>query len=341
MTDPFDSHTLDIVAGAAQRGWTPKDLFHLYGNDIHALLYRAALRAAARVDSPTIRNAWLMLLPPDNPYVSRAKILKWTEQIHLLPRLRDGGYITAPKDDEDPRTAKMRRKIEALLRKAESTTFEEEASALVARAQALRQAHRIHDVSPDGAAVQARRVYVTGPYVKHKFTLMTVIARANGVSGVLMHDRGIGCLFGAADDLDHVLDLYESLVRQGEYFMRHSGDAEIASFMRQTASFRRSFLLAYAARIGDLLEQANASSPEEYGSTDGSGQAGVSDALAVLEERTSAAELARAEVFPHLSSISLSASNALGQQAGVDAAEAAHLRGDSSGVAPARRSLSA
>lgn len=358
MTAPFDTRLIDTIVATAQRGWMPRDLFHIFGDAIHPLLYRAAPRIPPLVASPTVRQAWLMLPPPADPYYSPQQARAWLDELVTLPRLRDARFLStssAENSRPDDPDSKVRRKIEALLRKAESTQFEEEAQALTARAQALRQKHRIAESSLDDAAATARRAYVTGPYVKHKFTLLTAIARENGATGVLMDARGIACLFGAPDDLDHILDLYASLARQGEYFMHNSEGAELARIMRQTASFRRSFWLAYAAEVGALLHAANAgdsgnaSEADDDADTDTSrdpADSAASDStpgagLELLQRRTDLAETAMSEVFPHLRSMSLSAHNNLGLAAGVSAAESAHFRGDGAGVGPARLALPA
>lgn len=356
MMSPPTTIVDDIVI-AALRGWTPPDdLFHILGPAIHPLAHRAAIRVPARVASPYLRAAWLRLLPPADPFYDVGLLPSWHAELTSLKVLRDVELLTPPPTtpESDPPAAKIRRKIEALLRKAESTEFEEEADALIARAQSLRQSHRLTEAlqdPPHAAPPITRRVYLDAPpYVKHKFSLLAAVCYANGVTGVLIDSRGLVSLIGTAGDLDHVIDLHASLARQCEHFLTSSppGAAE-AKRTRTTAAYRRSFRLSYATRIGDLLQEANS-----YDSTSGSAVSCedapssstdlatvASQALPVLARRLTAAEETRDRLFPHLSTLSLSATHLDGLHDGIAAAESARLGGDSAGLDARQRALTA
>lgn len=341
---------VDDIVIAALRGWTPDDLFHILGPAIHPLAHRAAIRVPARVASPYLHAAWLRLLPPADPFYDVGLLPSWHAELTSLKVLRDVELLTPPTTPESDPAAKIRRKIEALLRKAESTEFEEEADALIARAQSLRQSHRLTEALQDPhAAPITRRVYLDAPYVKHKFSLLAAVCYANGVTGVLIDSRGLVSLIGTAGDLDHVIDLHASLARQCEHFLTSSPGAAEAKRTRTTAAYRRSFRLSYATRIGDLLQEANS-----YDSTSGSAVSCedapssstdlatvASQALPVLARRLTAAEETRDRLFPHLSTLSLSATHLDGLHDGIAAAESARLGGDSAGLDARQRALTA
>ncbi|APT92158.1 hypothetical protein CPHO_03830 [Corynebacterium phocae] len=323
-----NSHALDLLVTAARCGWGPKDLLHVLGPKAHAIIYRAAPRVPARITSEPLRHEWLMFPPPKDPAYNQNLVAGWIDTLHRLPRLRDSVVLDMPVDPNS-QEAKIRRKIEALLSKAESTTFEKEAEALIARAQKMRQDYRVAATGGGTAAVVSRRVRISGPYIKHKATLLGAVCDANGVTCLLLHDSGITAIFGQSEDLDHVEDLFDSLQRQCAYYMEHSEGAEEARLSQQTASYRRSFQLSYASRVSELLHEANSSAEEEGGN------------LPVLIKRCDQAIRTRDRLFPHLSSLSLSANHGGGYSDGRAAAESSHFSGDSFGVGPAQKALSA
>ncbi|MCQ9337664.1 hypothetical protein NQ011_13425 [Corynebacterium phoceense] len=67
----------------------------------------------------------------------------------------------------------------------------------------------------------------------------------------------------------------------------------------------------------------------------------ASQALPVLARRLTAAEETRDHLFPHLSTLSLSATHLDGLQDGIAAAEATRLGGDSAGLDARQRALTA
>ncbi|HEU5157429.1 MAG TPA: DUF2786 domain-containing protein [Streptosporangiaceae bacterium] len=111
--------------------------------------------------------------------------------LHCLPPLEElcprpgtarvsapGGFAADEVDE------KVLRKVRALLGKAESTDFPEEAEALTARAQELIARHSIdaallHASHADKAEPMGRRLFVDAPYEPPKALLLQVIAEAN------------------------------------------------------------------------------------------------------------------------------------------------------------------
>ncbi len=342
---------IDAIVDVATLGWTPADLMHIISPQLHPALYRAAPRIPSRVEEPALRHAWLMLGPPKDPFYDVRLEAGWLGELAALPYLKDTPALGAARPAPDSLQARVRRKIAALLAKAESTTFEAEAQALVARAQALRQAYRLSDhEAPAVGDVIARRVHLTAPYVKHKFSLLSAICAHNGVSAVLMNTKGLATIVGQAADLDHVEDLFFSLARQCSFAMQHGAEAHEARERGQTAAFRRSFQLAFASRISEILDAANSQPPAgdaafpaaagRPGSASEAAGAGTSG-LPELRRRELMTEEALARLFPKLSTMSLNARHTGGVLAGVAAADEAHLSGDGAGLAPAQRALTA
>lgn len=130
---------------AAEKGWAPADILHVLGPKVHPLLYRAAPRVPARISSPVLRKQWLQLAPPRSGslILPEETLRKLSLELLRLPKLRDTELLVAAAKDRqadiDPKQAKIREKINNLLRKAESTPFENEADALIAKAQSLQQ----------------------------------------------------------------------------------------------------------------------------------------------------------------------------------------------------------
>jgi hypothetical protein len=140
--------------------------------------------------------------------------------------------------------------------------------------------------------------------------------------------RGLGfaTVFGEEGDLDAVEVLYTSLLVQATRAMvvaRPPGPGvgrRAAPSGAATRSFRQSFLLAYAHRIGDRLRQvAEATAAEAAAGRRGSGL------LPVLARRADAAEAAAAAAFPNLKTFSATGRDADGWLAGRQAADHADL----------------
>lgn len=164
------------------------------------------------------------------------------------------GVAGAP---DDPVLAKVR----ALLAKAESTQFAAEAEALAAKAQELMARHAIEEAVARSATTREerpiiRRLAVDDPYAEAKSTLLGVVARANAARCVWYEPYALMAVVGFARDLDAIEALFTSLLVQASRAMLEKGSVTDGAGRSRTRSFRQSFLLAYAVRIGQRLEEA-------------------------------------------------------------------------------------
>jgi hypothetical protein len=147
-------------------------------------------------------------------------------------------------------------RVRALLAKAESTDFPAEAEAYSAKAQELIARHSIEEAltARDRTEVVpfARRIGVDHPYESEKASLLDAVARANHCRTVWSPELGFSTLFGFDADIDGVELLYTSLLVQANKAMARD---EPAKGRARVKAFRRSFLVAYAVRIGERLAQ--------------------------------------------------------------------------------------
>ena len=109
--------------------------------------------------------------------------------------------------------------MRALLAKAESTSFPEEAEALTAKAQELMSRHAVDRALVDAAAAGAtsavgRRLGLDDPYAGAKSLLLSEVAEANGCRSVWSKDLGFATVFGQEADIDSVELLFTSLLGQ-------------------------------------------------------------------------------------------------------------------------------
>lgn len=236
------------------------------------------------------------------------------------PRSRTGRRASAG-DGADPRVL---HKVTSLLAKAESTNFPSEAEALTAKAQELMTRHaidRAHVEARHGTAPQVggRRVGIDDPYAGARYLLLSAVADANRCRAVWTRQWWFSTVFGDEGDLDAVELLYTSLLVQATRAMvAEPRPATGRSASGSTRSFRQSFLVAFARRIGErLAEAAEAVTADE---------ATRSTALVPLfAARREAADAALAAAFPDLRTTRMSARSAAGWQAGVRAADRAQL----------------
>jgi hypothetical protein len=343
-------------------GWQPADLAGVAGRKLSAAHRRFAVdviaAGAAGLDDATLHPRWVAQLDelevdvwwvPDEPHVGQwadNEGLSWMEalthgiellglllRLPPLPRLVD-----PPGETSRPRSRPVRRahagtggddqrmlaKVRALLAKAESTTFPEEAEALTAKAQELMARHAIDDAMIDSQAGTGDdpvgvRVQVDPPYASPKSLLLAEVASANRCRSVWSSDLGITTLFGFESDADFVEVLYTSLLVQATRAMAAAGSQSDRYGRSRTRSFRTSFLVAYASRIGQRLRAAEAAgraaAEESYGAA----------LVPVLADRSSAVEDACRAVFPHLTRRSVSSTNLAGWHAGAAAADLATL----------------
>ncbi|MEW2577506.1 DUF2786 domain-containing protein [Streptomyces syringium] len=221
---------------------------------------------------------------------------------------------------------RMLARIRALLAKAESTEFAEEAEALSAKAQELMARHSIdealvaaHSTEPvDGPT--ACRIGVEGPYESAKALLLDAVAAANHCRAVWSSDYDFSTVVGFEADLELVELMYTSLLVQATAAMRRAGDAHHArGRSRRTRDFRQSFLIAYAARIRDRLSDAARDVAAEAEQED-------REVLPVLAAREVAVGETAERLFPTTTAHRLKGRDAEGWARGEEAADAAVLR---------------
>lgn len=225
--------------------------------------------------------------------------------------------VPGPGRAEHPKLAKVR----ALLAKAESTEFDEEAEALSAKAQDLITRYALGRLADharrcaDPAAVSVRRIWLDAPYVRAKGSLVHEVAAANRCRAALTESLGFSLLVGADIDLEAVELLVTSLLVQANGAMLRHGRRTDARRTSRTRSFRQSFLFAYAARIGERLRAATDAVAVEHGGR----------LLPVVLDHEARVSAAFEAMVPHTVSRATSITDAEGWAAGVAAADLALL----------------
>jgi hypothetical protein len=220
---------------------------------------------------------------------------------------------------------KVLARVRALLAKAESTTFAEEADALTAKAQELMARHAIDLAMLDASAPlhgspEARRVHLDDPYVDAKSSLLSAVARENRCSSVFSPGFGFSTIFGFDSDLDFVELLFTSLLTQATSSMVAADRQVDRNGRSRTRSFRQSFLISFAHRIAERLREANETATRQA-------QADLGDAfLPVLATRAVQVENLVEATFTNLRSRKVTISNEAGWHAGREAADSATLR---------------
>lgn len=222
------------------------------------------------------------------------------------------------------------RKVRALLAKAESTDFPEEAETLSAQAQQLIAKYSIDAalLAADAAGAVTpigRRIGIDSPYESPKVSLLNAVAAANRCRAVWHKQHAMVSVLGFPADLDAVELLFTSLLVQATGAMTRAGSRTDARGRTRTRSFRQSFLTAYAYRIGERLreatEEVTAEASEQMTASTGR------SLLPVLAARSEAVDKAVDELFTKLvPTAAPSVTNAEGWRAGRAAADLATLQ---------------
>jgi hypothetical protein len=211
-------------------------------------------------------------------------------------------------------------RVQALLAKAESTTFPEEAEALVAKAEELMARYAIEDAvarQRRGATAkpEMRRTSIESPYITAKASLLAAVAGANGVR-VVYNRAGDASLIGFSADIDIVEVLFASLLVQATGTMLRAPKDEVG---RHVKAFRHAFLLAFAHRIGERLTEARAAIVDAVAADNGA------SLVPLFAARASAIDELVDEEFPYLRSPKQSISHYGGYGAGRAAANRADI----------------
>lgn len=216
---------------------------------------------------------------------------------------------------------KVLSRVQALLAKAESSEYPDEAEALSAKAQELMHRHSFERALLDAEEhrtqiADSSRVWLEAPYVDAKAHLVHAVAEANRCRAVYDGRYGFVSLVGESLDLEITELLIASLLIQASRAMLAEGRQVTRSGTSRTRSFRQSFLVSYATRIGERLRVAESSAQDA---------AEDSRLLPVLADRREAVEETCDSMFPNLTQKSVSVSNGAGWHAGREAADSADL----------------
>lgn len=340
-----------VVDGCWARGWEPADVLRMARrrlDDRHVRLAADVVSAAARRESRTGRGPrWATQVGDlggvwwsgDEGYLGefarREGLMRFEaagcalEVLRMLARLP--GITPLAAEAAEPvvrRTGtepRMLPRIRALLAKAESTGFPEEAEALTAKAQELIARYSIDeallaDQGARGDGPTAIRVGVDAPYDAEKAMLLDAVAEANRCRTVWSREFGFSTVIGFAPDLDAVDLLYTSLLVQATAVMTRGG----GKGRGRSRDFRQSFLIAYADRIGERL--ANAAQHAEQQARREAAAADAADRLLpVLASRAVAVQDATDTMFPNLVTHRVRIRDAEGWTHGKAAADRADL----------------
>ena len=320
-------------------GWQPAEVVRHFGRELgkrEAAMAKDAIAAEMRGYAPaTVDRRWTAQLEAidarvwwkrDDRYAAG-----WCERersdreallhcavvvgafLHCLPPLEElcprpgtarvfaPGRLAADEADE-----KVLRKVRALLSKAESTEFPEEAEALTARAQELIARHSI-----DAALLQTshgakeepigRRLFIDAPYEPPKALLLQVIAEANRCRTVWNKTLGLSTVVGFPADVRAAELLFTSLLVQATTAMVQTGSRQDRNGRSRTRSFRQAFLSSFTDRIGERLRGA-----VDHAVREAADETRRADLLPVLAARDTQVDRALESMFGHITQHSVS-----------------------------------
>ncbi|WP_399927858.1 DUF2786 domain-containing protein [Streptomyces kanamyceticus] len=337
----------EYLRRAWRGGWQPADVVRLVRRDLaepHVRLAAELILAETRGYAhlpPRWAHQLADLDPGSEPARPRDRFSYATTHLQLyrlllrLPPIEPvgpppGETVPGPVEGE-PRALT---RIRALLAKAEATGYPEEAEALTAKAQELMARHsldeallaaRTHAKDVPGAC----RVGVDAPYETAKAILLDSVAAANRCRAVWNEAFGFSTVVGFESDLEAVELLYTSLLVQGTAAMTKAEAGQRAAGRKRTKTFRQTFLLAYAHRIGARLaragEHAVREAAEAAEAAEGSGGSAAS-LLPVLAARDVAVTDRTERMFPETTTTRVrGATDGEGWAHGTAAADRAHV----------------
>lgn len=327
-------------------GWGPGDLVELVSRGSgprHLPTLLTTLYDESR-RNPVRGSAWLEAVAAlgDDPrlrFTSTERLASGLQVAAVLAGapLLDATQLLAAEDDVAPHPKLAR--VRALLAKAESTEFDEEAEALTAKAQELISRYALGQLlgslgasvssRQSGLALVTRRIWLEAPYVRAKGSLVHHVASANHAQAALSERHGFSLVVGARHDVDAVDLLVSSLLVQATRAVLRHGRREDGFGTSRTRSYRQAFLYAYAARIGERLRESaeTATAPAVDGSTaEGAPTAEQRERLLpVLRDHDERVTRAFGELLPNTTSRQVRISNGEGYAAGLVAADLAQL----------------
>lgn len=290
----------ELVTSLVQGGWQPRDLGVVLSRGagrLHVRLLGSALATVtSRAPRATTDHRWLAqlaALPGGDgvgvdllgDYVERTgctvveaitacvRVLGSICGLPALPVLMPlPGTARVAASDGDvlgQEAARALARVRGLVAKAEATEYPEEAELLSCKAQELMARHNLaqrlvevaDDVRPEP---QGLRLWLDAPYVDAKALLVALVAEANRCRAVHQGGLDLVTVVGLPRDLAATELLTTSLLVQASRAMMAAGSAGPAAAPRaRSRSFRSSFLLAYAQRVGERLRTAAASAEKE------------------------------------------------------------------------------
>jgi hypothetical protein len=340
-----------VVSHMWRVGWLPTDLWEITRRRADSVIARLLVDTiaadTAQHASPMVHERWAAQVQQLDAEVwwkrDRPHLPQWAQRHQLsveqallatitllaqLVRLPKLPQILPPPGTARRATAaatgvdqKILSRVRALLAKAESTQYPAEAEALSAKAQELMNRHAFERALLDADEHQPQtatstRLWLDSPYLDAKSHLVAAIAAANRCKSVFHPDLGFVALVGDPLDLDITELLATSLLVQATRAMVAEGSQISRTGTSRTRSFRQAFLISYAARIGERLEEAasQAVDPEANDRL-----------LPVLADRSRVVEGTFQEMYSHTVQKSVSVSNGAGWHAGRAAADRADL----------------
>ncbi|AGL18529.1 DUF2786 domain-containing protein [Actinoplanes sp. N902-109] len=347
--DPVLTGMLFDAAGRLLRGgWQPAELHRVAarrGDPAWAHLVVDAVAAYARNRKP-VDPRWQaqadglgarVFWGPDDTYLQQVTRQRRSDRVtvldNVLQLLRVLATLppievlvpppgTAARVARPPAGEALLARVRALLAKAESTTFPAEAETYSAKAQELISRHSLDEALLSGGGTDvtpyARRIGIDHPYESEKASLLDAVARANRCHVVWSPEFGFATVFGFDADLAAVDLLHASLLVQAHRAMARD-EPRGAAGKKRLKTFRQSFLVGYAVRIGERLAEA-----------DRAALAGTVDAdalLPVLRSRDVQVVAARDQAFPRtVRGRGFRVESEEGWESGRTAADAATLR---------------
>jgi len=337
------------VARAWEAGWEPRDLVHAASTSTRTGAHARTLVAVQAAASGAVARApqsWRDQLadlrhegwspgtrwrPVDPAASTSVQIRTFTDLLLLLKLLAElrplepvgpkpsqwGRHPTSTTASSTTGRDRLLNRIRGLLAKAEGTDHPAEAETFTAKAQELMTRHAVDEavlrgLQHDEIPVVSRRVHLQSPYANVKATLLNAVARPNRCRTVLMNAYDIAVLVGTPTDVDQTELLFTSLLIQATRAMADAGHRGTGSFDR-SATFRRSFLLAYATRIGERLREADRSTTATYGT----------ELVPLLQREADAVTAEFERQFPRLRQGGTTSVDVRGWEAGREAADRA------------------
>lgn len=225
------------------------------------------------------------------------------------------------------------RRIRGLLDQAESTPYPSEAEAFAAKAAQLMARHHVDLAMLDrsrrgphrGDIVEVDVELGRGQYVRARLELLGAVARALSCRLITSSrpDGRLGHVIGHRSDVDQVTLLYTSLLVQAT----RAASAESVPRGHPGVTFRRGFLLGFAERVGQRLQDEVRAAAADAEAAAGDADGRTSVAL-VLADRSAAVDGWVADRYGRLGRLGAAAPvSASGLHRGAAAGDRADLGG--------------